>query len=157
MLSAIKKVPKLLLLPALIYFIGFVLLTYPLITHFSSSFMGDSQDVYQNVWSLWWFQQAVDSKDLSLWHTNMVFYPQGASLYGHALSPLNGALAYPLQKFLDWHQVYNTLIIFNFVATGISLFWFTHYYIKSWFPSVVAGGLYTFSAYHFLHLSLIHI
>lgn len=146
-----KSIFVFIFLPILSYFLAFSVLTYPLITYFDTAIMGDSQDAYQNVWSLWWFSRAMDDPKADLWHTNMLYYPQGASLYGHALSPLNGALAYPLQKFLSWHQVYNTLIIFNFVATGVSLFWFSYYYTKAWFPSLVAGGLYTFSTYHFLH------
>jgi hypothetical protein len=149
--TAINKVPKLLLLPVLIYLLGFILLTYPLITYFSSSFMGDSQDVYQNVWSMWWFQQAVDSKELGLWFTNMLYAPQGETLYIHALSPLNGALAYPLQKLFPWHIVYNLLIVFNFVASGLAMFWLAFYYTKRYLPSLLSGFLFTFSAYHFLH------
>lgn len=126
-------------------------LSYPLLKQFNTSFLGDSQDVYQNVWSLWWFQQAVDSKDLSLWFTNMLYAPQGETLYTHALSPLNGALAYPLQKFFPWHITYNILIVFNFVASGLAMYWLAFYYTKRYLPSLLSGFLFTFSAYHFLH------
>jgi len=111
--------------------------------------MGSSNDLYQNTWSFWWFQQAVDNPEIDLYHTNLLFYPKGASLYAHALSPLNGVLAYPLQKFLPWHQVYNSLVIFNYVASGLSLFWFAYYYTKKFFPSFIAGAFFTFSTYHF--------
>ena len=142
---------KLFIPTAIMYLLLYCALTYPLIKSFSHSFMGESQDIYQNVWSLWWFAQAMDSREFSLWHTPLLFAPQGASLYGHALSPLHGALAYPLQKFLSWHETYNTLALFNFVATGASMFALAFYYTKSRFTSTVAGVFYTFSAYHFFH------
>jgi hypothetical protein len=151
MKQKIITVLKLVIPSAIIYLLLYCALTYPLIKQFNTSFLGDSQDVYQNVWSLWWFQQAFDSNDLNLWHTPLLFAPQGASLYGHALSPLHGALAYPLQKFFSWHETYNTLVLFNFVATGMSMFALAFYYTKSRFTSTVAGAYYTFSAYHFFH------
>jgi hypothetical protein len=142
---------KLVILPILIYFLSCLALSYPLIKQFNTSFLGDSQDVHQNVWSLWWFQQAVDSKELGLWFTNMLYAPQGETLYTHALSPLNGALAYPLQKHFPWHIVYNLLIVFNFVASGLAMFWLAFYYTKRYLPSLLSGFLFTFSAYHFMH------
>ncbi len=146
-----EKLLQFAVVPTIIYFLFCLVFFFPLLKQFNSSFLGDSQDVYQNVWSLWWFAQAVDNPELELWHTNLVYYPQGESLYGHALSPLNGALAYPLQKFLPWVQVYNTLIIFNFVVTGLSMFGLAYSYTKAKFPSLVAGAFYTFSAYHLMH------
>ncbi len=144
---------SLLIFPALVYFVGFVMLTYPLITHFPQNFMASSEDAYQNTWSLWWFQQAIDNDEIDLWHASKLFYPQGVSLYGHALSPLNGAIAYSLQKVLPWNQTYNILIILTFVLSGLSLFHLAYYLSKSWLSSLIAGGLFTFSTYHFQHTS----
>ncbi len=142
---------KIVLLPILLYLLMYLALSYPLIKQFNTSFLGDSQDVYQNVWSLWWFAQVVDNTELTLWHTIMLYAPHGESLYTHALSPLHGALAYPLQKLFPWNITYNILIIFNFIASGVAMFWLSFYYTKRYLPSLLSGYLFTFSAYHFLH------
>jgi hypothetical protein len=141
------------LFPLLFYFVVFCLLTYPLILKFFTHFFADGGDGLQNVWNLWWVSLAVRRPDLypSLWQTNMVHWPFGVTLYGQTLNPFNGFLAVFLLRFLSLTATYNTITIFAFVMGGMTMYWLSHYLTKSFWGSIIAGFIFTFSSYHFMH------
>jgi hypothetical protein len=141
------------LFPALFYFIFFCLLTYPLIFKFFTHFYADTSDGLQNVWNLWWVNFVILRPDLypSLWHTNMLHWPFGTTLLGHTLNPFNGFMAAFLLRFLSLTASYNTIVIFSFVLAGATMYWLSYYLTRSFWASLIAGFIFTFSNYHFMH------
>jgi len=139
------------LLPAALYLACFILLTYPLITRFSIDCFCDSGDGLQNVWNLWWVNTAISRLHQSPWHTTYVHYPFGVSLVGHTLNPLNGFIAIPLLRFLSLLQTYNLIVVFSFVAGGVTTFLLAHHLTRAYVPALIAGFIFTFSAYHLAH------
>ena len=141
------------LFPMLFYFIMFCLLTYPLITTFSTHFFGDFKDVLQNVWNIWWTNKAVLNPNLypSIWQTNMLHWPYGTTLFGHTLSPFNGYMAIFLLRFLSLIETYNAITIFAFVMGGLTAYWLSYYLTRSFWGGILAGFIFTFSSYHFAH------
>jgi len=139
--------------PALFYFLSFCLLTYPLILKFSMYFFSNRADGIQNIWNLWWVNLSVLRPDLhpTIWQTNMLHWPFGITLYAHTLNPFNGYLAVFLLRFLSLIETYNTITIFAFVMAGLTMYWFSYYVTRSFWGSILAGFIFTFSAYHFLH------
>jgi hypothetical protein len=139
--------------PALFYLISFCLLTYPLILKFSTYFFADTEDGIQNIWNLWWVNLSVLRPDLhpTIWQTNMLHWPFGITLYAQTLNPFNGYLAVFLLRFLSLTMTYNTIKIFAFVMSGLTMYWFSYYMTRSFWGSILAGFIFTFSAYHFLH------
>ena len=49
-------------------------------------------------------------------------------------------------------QVYNVLVIFSFAACGVTTFLLAHYFTRSYWSSIFAGYVFTFSSYHFAHM-----
>ncbi len=143
------------LLPALLYFAAFCLLTFPLMRDFSSSFLAGRDDGLQNVWNIWWVNQAVRRPDLhsTIWYTNLLQWPFGTTLVGHTLNPFNGFLGVLLLPFLPLTAAYNTIFVFAFVMSGLTMYWLAYYLTRSYWSSLVAGFLLTFSNYHFGHYS----
>ena len=139
--------------PLLFYFLMFCLLTYPLISEFSTHFFADRRDGLQNVWNLWWVNSAVLHPELhpSIWYTNLLHWPYGTTLYGQTLNPFNGFLAVFLLRFLSLTATYNTITVFAFVMGGVTLYWLSYYLTRSFWGSVIAGFIFTFSNYHFMH------
>lgn len=150
--SILRRVLHLVLLPGGLYLILFVLLTDRLILRFSTRLWGVSQDVFQQAWTLWWVHHAVTQLHQHPLYTMLVEYPMGAWLWGHSLMLFNGALGIVLSPFLDLVQLYNTLVIFGFVASGVTAFWLSYYLTRATVASLVAGFIFTFSHYHFAHL-----
>lgn len=139
--------------PLLFYFLMFCLLTYPLILKISTFFFTDAGDGLQNVWNLWWVNLAVRRPDLypTIWQTNLLHWPYGTSLLGQTLNPFNGFLAVGLRMFLSLTATYNAITIFAFVMGGMTMYWLSHYLTRSFWGSIIAGFIFTFSNYHFMH------
>ncbi len=137
--------------PLLLYTGGFCLLTWPAITHFSTHFLADAGDGLNNVWNLWWFDRAVSEMRANPWHTDLLFHPEGTSLVGHTLTPVNGAAAVVLLRFLTLVQTFNLLVIGAFVSTGVTAFWLVYWLVRAYVPSLIGGAAFTFCSYHFAH------
>lgn len=139
------------ILPALVYFVCFVLLTYPLITTFSTELWTGSPDGWQMLWSFWWVQEALTNLHQSPFHTFFIHYPYGISLWTHALTLFNSMSALALSPFLSLLESYNLLLLLSFVLGGLTAFWLAFAVTRAYTPSLIAGYLFTFSFYHFAH------
>lgn len=139
------------LLPLLFYFVFFCILSFPLILMFSTHLFADQGDGLQNVWNIWWINKAVTELHQSPWHTSYLHYPQGTSLLGQTLNPFNGFLGIPLLKFLTLIETHNVIVLFSFIMGGLTAFWLAYFITKSYWGSLIAGYIFTFSQYHFTH------
>jgi hypothetical protein len=81
----------------------------------------------------------------------LLHWPYGTSLLGQTLNPFNGFFAAVLLKFMSLTATYNTILIFAFVLGGMTMYWLSHYLTKSFWASIIAGFIFTFSNYHFMH------
>ena len=147
----VLRILKMGLSPLIFYFVIFCLLTYPLILQFSTHFFADQGDGLQNVWNLWWVNKAVTQLHQSPWQTSYLHYPHGISLVGHTLNPFNGLMGIGLLKFFTIVETYNFIVVFSFIAGGLTTFWLAYYLTKSYWGSLTAGFIFTFSNYHFAH------
>jgi hypothetical protein len=141
------------LVPVLFYFPAFCLLTYPLIRNFNTYFFTDAGDGMMNVWNFWWINTVVTQPPVhpSIWHTSMLHWPFGTTLLGQTLNPFNGLLAVPLLRFMHLVQVHNLIVLFSFVMSGLTAYWLSYYLTRSFWGSLLAGYVFTFSSYHFAH------
>ena len=140
-------------IPVLFYFFMFCLLTYPLITKFPTHFFTDDGDGFMNIWNLWWVNTAVSQPAVhpSIWHTALLHYPFGITLLGQTLNPFNGLLAVPLLRVMPLVQAHNAIVLFSFVMSGVTAYWLAYYLTRSFWGSLLAGYVFTFSSYHFAH------
>lgn len=139
------------LFPLLFYFILFCILTFPLIFKFSTHLFADQWDGLQSVWDIWWINKAVTLLHCSPWYTNYLHYPHGVSLLPQTMCPINGFMGIFLLKFLSLQETYNFILIFSFVVGGWTAFLLSHYLTKTYWGSIIAGFIFTFSNYHFAH------
>jgi len=139
------------LFPIIFYFVLFCILTYPLILQFSTHFFADQGDGLQHVWNIWWIHKAVTELHQPLWQTHYLHYPYGVSLLGHALDPFNGFIGILLLRFLSLIETYNFIVVFSFVGGGVTAFLLAYHFTKSYWGSMIAGFIFTFSNYHFAH------
>lgn len=140
------------LFPFLGYAACYLLLTFPLILSYSSAFWCNSNDGYQMVWNLWWVRHALLDLHQLPWYTPILKYPDGVTLLLHSLAPFDGLLAIPI-SWLGQVRTYNTIIIFTFASSGLTAFWLAYQQTRAYWPSLIAGYAFTFSAIHFAHAS----
>lgn len=141
------------LLPALLYFVGFYILVPNTWGHFSLHFFLDSGDGLQNVWNIWWVNKSVTQLHQLPWHTNYLAWPHGVNLLPQTMNAFNGFLVIPFFYLFHFSlvQAVNTVVIFSFVMSGITMFWLAYYLTRSYQGAIMAGLFFTFSSYHFAH------
>jgi hypothetical protein len=139
-------------LPILFYFVCFFLLTYPALLKFNTHYFTDGWDGLQHIWGIWWVNKALTDLHQLPWHSDYLFYPTGASLFGHALSPLNGLMGTMLLPLTGLLQAHNTIVTLAFTLSGLTAFYLAYYFSRSYAGSLLGGFIFTFSSYHFAHL-----
>lgn len=139
------------LAPAALYLAILYALNPHLPGHFSSDFYFGGADGYQNVWNLWWVNKSLTELGSSPWFTSWLHAPGGTTLIGHTLNPFNGLLGILLLPWLSLVQTYNAIVVFSFVATGLTAFWLCLAMTGAYAGSLVGGAIVTFSSFHFMH------
>ena len=150
------------LLVLALYFILTLTMLFPFsVLRIGSSLIGGGGDAWQGLWNLWWVKQSLFSL-ANPFKTNYVFYPNGADLYIHSLSPAAGFLSIPLQTTIGLIATYNCLVILSFVLGGYGAYRLSYYITSNKMASFFSGLVFGFSSYHLLvrafgHLNLVTI
>jgi YD repeat-containing protein len=141
-----------------------VLGTYPLILNFTSAVPagGDSWAYY---WNLHWLKRVLIDLHVSPFFAPDLYFPYGASLYFHTLNLLPGAIASPLVAVWGVPAAYNVIVLLSFVTTGYATYRLAWYVMRTdagidvseqggpaRIAAVLAGVVFTFSTYRYLHL-----
>ena len=134
------------------YLVLTLIMTFPLVTEFTTAIPGDGFDGWQNYWNLWWVKKALLDLGTNPFFCGYVYYPTGASLYFHTLNIFNGLLTVPVQAVFGWTVAYNFVVVFSFVVGGYGTYLLVYRLGAGRLAAFVAGLVFTFSPYHFAHL-----
>jgi hypothetical protein len=149
------------LLVLTLYLVLTLVLLFPFsVLNMGTQLIGDGGDGYQSLWNLWWVKQSALSVS-NPFQTNMLYYPTGADLYIHSLSPAAGFFTIPFQAAAGVVFSYNLLVISSFVLAGCGMYWLARHVTADKRASFFAGLVFAFSSYHFArafeHMSLVSI
>jgi len=150
------------------YLVLTLIMTFPLVTEFTTAIPGDGFDGWQNYWNLWWVKKALLDLGTNPFFCDYVYYPTGASLYFHTLNIFNGLFTVPIQAVFGWTVAYNFVVVFSFVVGGYGTYLLVYWLgagsssrpsscsgqgsLQGRLAAFVAGLVFTFSPYHFAHL-----
>ncbi|MCA9937864.1 MAG: hypothetical protein KC418_04440 [Anaerolineales bacterium] len=109
--------------------------------------VGFDNDVYINPWADWWTEKALTDPDLSLWHTDYLFYPRGADLTYHSFSHLNTAVSLLLRPLLGRIRAYNVAILLNYPLAALAMYQLARYWTGSRRAAVIAGIIFAFNSH----------
>lgn len=137
------------ILPLLLYVLLAIVLTYPLILHLRTHIAGAGGDSLIFLWNFWWVNKALADPAVSLFYTDFLYYPVGASLALHTLSLFNGLLSVPLQSLCGLVGAYNVLVLLGFVLGGWGAYLLAWELTRHRLASIFAGIVFGFSPYHF--------
>ena len=148
-----RYILKWFVLPFFIYIVLFFLFQPNHLTNFSSSFYLDAGDGFQNVWNIWWVNTSLGQSGSSPYYTTMLHAPHGTSLIPQTMNIINGLIAIPLMNVFGFSlvQAVNFAVVTAFALGGLFMFWFIYKLVKSYWVGIIAGGLFTFSSFHFAH------
>jgi hypothetical protein len=113
-----------------IYTLLALLLTWPLVTHFTTHVPGDGIDDPALAWNLWWIKERlVDQRNLDIFHADWMFFPIEINLGFYTLTPLNGLLSLPLQGAFSLITATNLLLLSSYVLAGYGTFLLVRYLV----------------------------
>ncbi len=78
----------------LLFLLLTIIASWNVVTNLNGVIVGDDNDVYINPWVDWWTYKAITDPDISLWQSDMMYYPIGADLTFHSFSHLNTAVSF---------------------------------------------------------------
>ena len=165
------------------YFVLTLVLTYPLILHFTTHVAGDGSDDPALAWNLWWVPYSILNLGTSPIYTDYMFFPIGLNLGFYTLTYLNAFLSIPFQFVWGVIPAANINLILSFTLSGFGAYLLVTYLLRRtfadgtqihtektdsknirvyprlsasqiWFAAFAAGLLYAFSANKFLYASL---
>jgi uncharacterized RDD family membrane protein YckC len=126
-----------------------VAMTYPLVRHLGTSFIGGPVDSSLFVWGYWVFADAV-GRGANLLHTSLIYYPRGVSLLYHTMDWWNCLLALPLQHWINGIATYNVLMWVSLVTCACSLYVVTASLTRDRGAAFVTSLAFGFSPYFFV-------
>jgi hypothetical protein len=140
-------------IPAVLYLVIFFAMQPEYFFNFSKGFFLDNGDGFQNVWNIWWVNEALVNQGTNPYFTNLLHWPHGISLVPQTMNIFNALVAIPLMNLLDFSLVeaVNFAVVFAFMFGGVTMFWFIQKLYGTYWVSLIAGALFTFSSYHFAH------
>ncbi|MFC1769630.1 hypothetical protein ACFLZI_01080 [Nitrospirota bacterium] len=129
------------------------IVTYPLIVRFTTHSAGGQGDDNVMLWNLWWAKYAILDIKTNPLYTDHIFFPFETGLAYHAYILLNSLASIPLQFSLDIVTIYNIFTILSFTLAGFGAFLLINHLIDDWKIALLAGVLFAFCPYRFLHLT----
>jgi hypothetical protein len=124
-------------------------LTTRLATHVPGYRAGDNVAF---VWDTWWFRRAFATGSLGLW-CDLLFAPLGTSLVLHTHGILQAAIGLLLCPTESPVVAHNVTLIAGIVANGVCTYAMAFHYTRRSMPSLIAGVMFTWSAFVTIHLA----
>jgi hypothetical protein len=120
-----------------------LVLTWPLIAHFSTHVPGNGADDPPLTWNLWWARAALLDLNTNPFHGSTLFYPIGINLAFYTLTLLNGVLSLPLQATVGLIPATNLLLLLSFVLSGYGAFLLAAHFLRASGETDASGGALT--------------
>ncbi|MEZ4705745.1 MAG: hypothetical protein R3A44_00985 [Caldilineaceae bacterium] len=134
-----KKYLRLYLFPLTAYTLLAIWMTWPLAARLGMEIpVGLGGDAWAHQWTFWWVKRAL-SQGLNPYQTDLLFYPDGASLIFHNFAWVNIALWLPLQSFWGNLAAYGLTYIILFALNGCALYWLLYDWTGSTSAALMGG------------------
>jgi hypothetical protein len=135
----------------LLYLVLTVAMTWPVAKQLTTQLVGHGGDMWVHYWNNWWVGQAL-KRGVTPYYTDLLFYPNGASLVYHNLGWVNIAGALALKPLLGPMGAYNMVFLLNIALCGYAMYNLVGYLLQSRSAAFVAGLVLAFWPYRLLHV-----
>ena len=139
----------------LLFLLAAVVQTWPLVLHTTNRAMdvpAQPGDTAYHLWNLWWVKHALLNLQ-NPFHTDVLFFPQGASLLPGGLHLVNGVLSIPLQLatgnlILSW----NILALSFLVCSGMAMYALSFRVTQNHAAALISGFMFAFAPFALIRL-----
>src|SRR5512139_4083230 len=108
--------------PLVAYIALGLILTWPMVAHFTTHVPGDGIDDPSLAWNLWWAKHAFVDQPQNPFNASWQFWPVGINLAFYTLTVLNGLLGIPLQLAFGLIPTYNLLLLSSYAIGGFGAY-----------------------------------
>lgn len=140
----------------LVYVILSVLLTWPLAVRLGDRLPAGNNDLWQNVWNLWWWRTCILEGPRCPYETDLFFAPDGASLAFHTHSEANILLTLPVLLGAGEVAALNVATLLGFVLAALGGYLLARELLGDRRAALLAGAVVAFFPQHY-EQSLEHI
>ncbi|HLU47351.1 MAG TPA: hypothetical protein VK116_04680, partial [Planctomycetota bacterium] len=112
-------------------------------------------DLFQNLWNFWFWKRQL-TEGLSPYHTDLLFYPRGASLAFHTHSEANIIATWPILVTLGPAAALNVATLAGFVIAGVGGYLLSRELWGDRRAAFIAGAIFAFFPQH-VEQSLEHL
>jgi hypothetical protein len=125
----------------------------PLLGHFRDRYIGTGPDPTIAMWFFVWWPHALVHR-LNPFLTDAIWAPNGINLAWTTAIPLPSFIAWPLTATVGPIAAYNVLSIASLPLDAWTAFILCRYICRAWWPSLLGGYIFGFSAYLLSHQSV---
>ncbi len=125
-----------------------IVMTWPLVSQFTTHIPRGAHDIYQNIWNLWWWKTALTENFASPYTTNMLFSPGEVPLGNHTHSPGNMILSLPINLLLGEAAALNLSVLASFIFSAHGVFLLARLYTRSAGASFLGGIAFAYLPQH---------
>ncbi len=132
--------------PILLFFITFVVMSYPFVFHMHDSLPIHNTDTFKALWQNWWLLEALKGKHIDVFFSDIIFYPDGVDV---SLDPRRW-VTFPiwatLKSVFDDPLAFNLVALFGILFKAYGMYLFGLRQFQARIPAWVAGAFYAFAA-----------
>jgi hypothetical protein len=133
-------------LVVLLYILVAVAFSWPLALHLTDHTFGTlTYDRDQNLWTLWWTQQALLNFHVTPYFTNFIYYPNGISLFLYPNNLTTAILSLPLQPVFGLVPTFNLLYFVGIAGGAWGVYCLAFYLTLDNVAAFMAGLIFVFS------------
>lgn len=125
------------------------LMLYPVFVNFFYR-LPVSGDTAEYLWKLWWFKHSLLDTGQSPWLAPDIYYPGGYRLAYGEITAANTVFTLPLTLLLGEVAVYNLLVLFSTILSGVGMFLLARQVSGSFGAGILAGVIFAFAPFRFL-------
>ena len=147
------------LLVSALYTLCIVIYFYPYFPIFSEALIGPPEDNMMDFWNIWYSQVTMEHNFMNFFHTNLIKYPEGTSLYFHSFSYSNLFIIFLIRKLFSWPistvllvKLHNGMLLFSFYLAAVGAFYLTRMFTRSNVSAFFGGFIFAFSPFHIAHM-----
>jgi len=123
----------------------------PWVMHLSTALIGPPEDNLQDFWNSWY--AAAASAPGHFFHTDLIRFPEGTSLYYHSFAYTQLAVLVPLTMLFGTDHatlvlLQNATLLLSFPLAGTGGFYLVRHFAKSDAASLIGGYVFAFNPSH---------
>ncbi|NWF67871.1 MAG: hypothetical protein HXY40_02180 [Chloroflexi bacterium] len=119
-----------------------ILITWPLVTVFSTRLVGDNNgDAYEYARHVWWYRHALQTGQ-PLFEQPLLAYPDGLTSWYLWGNPLRTFPAWLLAFFLPLPAAFNLMLLLRLALNGAAMCWTAYQFTRSRSAALIAGTIY---------------